>query len=73
MAAAGCCGAARLCARGCLQVTVRFCAPIALLKRPLPRDAYTFSMMVVDFKRFVETPEVVVREVLAFVGADGRR
>ena len=30
-------------------------------------------MMVVDFKRFVESPEAVVREVLAFVGADGSR
>jgi len=31
------------------------------------------SLMVVDFKRFVTTPEVVVREVLAFLGADGDR
>jgi hypothetical protein len=30
-------------------------------------------MMVVDFKRFVSAPEEVVREVLAFVGADGGR
>ena len=29
--------------------------------------------MVVDFRRFVESPEAVVREVLAFVGADETR
>lgn len=28
------------------------------------------NLLVVDFKRFVATPEVVVKEVLAFVGAD---
>lgn len=27
--------------------------------------------MVIDFKRFVSDPETVVREVLAFIGADG--
>ncbi|GBF88784.1 hypothetical protein Rsub_01685 [Raphidocelis subcapitata] len=31
------------------------------------------NLMVVDFRRLVEAPESVVREVLAFVGADGER
>ncbi|KAI8470466.1 MAG: P-loop containing nucleoside triphosphate hydrolase protein [Monoraphidium minutum] len=31
------------------------------------------NLLVVDFKRFVSSPEAVVREVLAFVGADASR
>lgn len=47
-------------------------APLHLLAHP-STCVPPCSLLVVDFGRFVREPEAVVREVLAFVGADGAR